>query len=143
MIRTYIFLVLFSVCFADNVKFKDCGSVMGKIETVDVNPCPSEPCQLKRNTNVTITLDFTPNANSPTFKTVVHGIIGGVPVPFPTANGNVNPPTPVQPNQKLTYTNSIFVEPSYPKISLLVKWEIQDSTGKDFVCFVVPAEIVS
>ena len=37
------------------------GSVMGKIETVDVNPCPSEPCQLKRNTNVTITLDFTPS----------------------------------------------------------------------------------
>lgn len=56
------------------------------------------------------------DANSPTFKTVVHGIIGGVPVPFPTANGNVNPPTPVQPNQKLTYTNSIFVEPSYPKV---------------------------
>lgn len=55
-------------------------------------------------------------SNSPTFKTVVHGIIGGVPVPFPTANGNVNPPVPIQQNQKITYTNAIFVEPAYPKV---------------------------
>jgi hypothetical protein len=47
---------------------------------------------------------------------VVHGIIGGVPVPFPTSNGEITPPVPVQPNQKITYTNSIFVEPAYPKV---------------------------
>ncbi|XP_062570737.1 NPC intracellular cholesterol transporter 2-like [Saccostrea cucullata] len=142
MIKTCIILGILSFSLADNVKFKDCGSVSGKIESVDVKPCPSEPCQLKKNSNVTISLDFTPSANSATFKTVVHGIIGGVPVPFPTSNGAVNPPVPVQPNQKVTYTNSIFVEPAYPKISLLVKWEIQDASGKDFVCFVVPAMIV-
>nr|XP_011445164.2 NPC intracellular cholesterol transporter 2 [Crassostrea gigas] len=142
MIRVCIFLALLSISFADNVKFKDCGSVVGKINSVDVNPCPTEPCQLKKNTNVTISMDFLPNSNSATFKTVVHGIIGGVPVPFPTANGDVNPPVPIQQNQKITYTNAIFVEPAYPKISLVVKWEIQDSTGKDFACFVVPAMIV-
>lgn len=56
------------------------------------------------------------DSNSATFKTVVHGIIGGVPVPFPTANGDVNPPVPIQQNQKITYTNAIFVEPAYPKV---------------------------
>lgn len=61
-------------------------------------------------------LTWLSDSNSATFKTVVHGIIGGVPVPFPTANGDVNPPVPIQQNQKITYTNAIFVEPAYPKV---------------------------
>lgn len=67
------------------------------------------------------------DSNSATFKTVVHGIIGGVPVPFPTANGDVNPPVPIQQNQKITYTNAIFVEPAYPKVL------IQTQSVSDFV----------
>ncbi|XP_048734440.1 NPC intracellular cholesterol transporter 2-like [Ostrea edulis] len=143
MIRACIFLALLSISFADNVNYKDCGSVSGKIEAVDINPCPTEPCELKRNTNITISLDFMSNSNSATFKTIVHGIIGGVPVPFPSSNGKITPPLPIKPDQKITYTNAIFVEPTYPKISLLVKWEIWDASRKDFVCFVVPAEIVA
>lgn len=61
-------------------------------------------------------LTWLSDSNSATFKTVVHGIIGGVPVPFPTANGDVNPPVPIQQNQNITYTNAIFVEPAYPKV---------------------------
>lgn len=61
-------------------------------------------------------LTWLSDSNSATFKTVVHGIIGGVPVPFPTANGDINPPVPIQQNQKITYTNAIFVEPAYPKV---------------------------
>lgn len=57
------------------------------------------------------------DSNSATFKTIVHGIIGGVPVPFPSSNGKITPPLPIKPDQKITYTNAIFVEPTYPKVS--------------------------
>lgn len=73
------------------------------------------------------------DSNSATFKTVVHGIIGGVPVPFPTANGDVNPPVPIQQNQKITYTNAIFVEPAYPKVLIQTQSVCSIFTISDFV----------
>lgn len=73
------------------------------------------------------------DSNSPTFKTVVHGIIGGVPVPFPTANGDVNPPVPIQQNQKITYTNAIFVEPAYPKVMQTQRLVVPNFTISGFL----------
>lgn len=53
------------------VSFLLSGSVVGKINSVDVNPCPTEPCQLKKNTNVTISIDFLPSKYAMHFKAVI------------------------------------------------------------------------
>ena len=35
------------------------GSVEGVISTIDLDPCESEPCQLKKGTNYTAHINFT------------------------------------------------------------------------------------
>lgn len=55
LLKDFIFRIISSVSILI------LGSVVGKINSVDVNPCPSEPCQLKKNTNVTISIDFLPS----------------------------------------------------------------------------------
>ncbi|GFN98952.1 epididymal secretory protein e1 [Plakobranchus ocellatus] len=68
---------------ADPVQFKDCGSNLGKISSVDVVPCPSFPCPFKRKSNVSVTMEFTANADISASGTKVYGLILGQLVPFP------------------------------------------------------------
>ncbi|XP_041353607.1 NPC intracellular cholesterol transporter 2-like isoform X2 [Gigantopelta aegis] len=119
-------------------------SVVGKIDSLDVSSCDPEPCQLKHNTNTTVTIKLTTNEQVTAGKTVVYGIIDGLPVPFPIHPNDAckNMPCPVSTGATVTYQNKIFILPSYPKIKLVVKWEIQDQNGKDIICFAIPAIIV-
>ncbi|XP_046370760.1 NPC intracellular cholesterol transporter 2-like isoform X1 [Haliotis rufescens] len=144
MIRIFLLSVAVYAAIAEEVKdFKDCGSVSGKINTLDITPCPSFPCQFPKGKNVTVSITMTANAKLTEAKTVVHGIIDGVNTPFPISQPDAcqDMTCPVNSGSEVTYTNSIFVREVFPKIRLVVKWEIQDQSGKDFICFEVPAEI--
>ncbi|XP_022332487.2 NPC intracellular cholesterol transporter 2-like [Crassostrea virginica] len=140
IIRTVLFLVVACCATADVINVKDCGSVSGVINQVDITPCPSEPCQFKKGVNATMQVEFTPKVDSEKYTSVLHGIIGGVPVPFPLNQGLIS--GPIKANSKIVYKNSLKVEQSYPKISLIAKLEIRDENNKDLVCFVWPAQIV-
>ncbi|CAG5122465.1 unnamed protein product [Candidula unifasciata] len=131
-----------ATCFAQKVEFHDCGSQLSTINEVDVNPCPSLPCIFKTNSNVTLTITLTPNAAVSDAKSVVTGIIEGIPVPFPLPDENAcNFMTcPLAPGTAVTYKTAIFVRPEYPSTNLIVQWEVTSSSGEVF-CFLVPATI--
>ncbi|XP_045188028.1 NPC intracellular cholesterol transporter 2-like [Mercenaria mercenaria] len=143
-LRVLIVLSVLALGYTKNVDFKDCGSLGGKINAVDVNPCDDEPCVLHQGKNVTVNVNFTALENSVGAKTVVHGIIGGVPVPFPVPSdccNNRNLKCPITSGVTDIYTNAVYCSPSYPKIRLVVKWEVQDDNGKDLFCFLLPLAI--
>lgn len=48
-----ITLALVCVVSARQIKFDDCGN--GEVQSVDVNPCESEPCKFKKGQEVTMT----------------------------------------------------------------------------------------
>lgn len=48
-----ITLALFYVVSCKKIKFDDCGS--GQVQSVDVDPCESEPCKFKKGQEVTMT----------------------------------------------------------------------------------------
>ena len=52
--------------------------------------------------------------DSEKYTSVLHGIIGGVPVPFPVNQGLIS--GPIKANSKIVYKNSLKVEQSYPKV---------------------------
>ena len=57
---------------------------------------------------------FDAEVDSEKYTSVLHGIIGGVPVPFPVNQGLIS--GPIKANSKIVYKNSLKVEQSYPKV---------------------------
>ena len=76
----------------------------------------------------------------------VHGIIQGLPIPWPLHDPNAchlsGLTCPLQPGNNYHYTTIISVLKTYPKISLEVKWELKNENGKDIVCALIPAKIM-
>ncbi|XP_077996672.1 NPC intracellular cholesterol transporter 2 homolog a-like [Glandiceps talaboti] len=150
LVKTAIFGILCivgvsSMVVGGTIKFKDCGSKSGKAATVEVDPCPQQPCVLKRGTNETVKITFTPNKAITAIKAVVHGIIADVPVPFPLPNPDGCKDSglacPLTPNKSYTYVDVLEIKTIYPALQLTIKWELQDQNGDDIVCIEVPARI--
>ena len=143
LVAALCFLALAS---AVPVQFKDCGSKTGHIKVVDVSNCDKFPCPLKRGSDATIKVTYTPTTGSASAKSVVHGIIAGLPVPFnppvtDTCASSV-PACPSKANTDVTFTATLPIQTMYPKLSLTVKWEVQDDNNQDLVCFMIPVVIV-
>ncbi|XP_002741349.1 NPC intracellular cholesterol transporter 2-like [Saccoglossus kowalevskii] len=139
--------VLPSISLQKTVTYKDCGSVMGSIQSVEVSPCSSEPCVFKKSSNVTITIHFTAKEAVTKATSSVHGIIGGVPIPFPLPQPDACKDSglkcPLVSGQAYDFQQQLEVKSSYPSLKLVVEWEIKDQANKDIVCIEVPAQISS
>ncbi|XP_067894766.1 NPC intracellular cholesterol transporter 2-like [Heterodontus francisci] len=139
-------LALGVLCGAQPVKFHDCGSKTGEIKTVDITPCPSEPCELHKGQTYNVNVTFTSATTSQTSEAVVHGILGGIPLRFhiPNADGcKSGIQCPIQNKQNYNYINSLPIKQDYPSVKLVVEWELKDDNDTDLFCWMVPVEIVS
>ncbi|CAG0885596.1 unnamed protein product [Darwinula stevensoni] len=87
--------------------------------------------------------DMQPVANEDKPTVVVHGIIGGIPVPFHLPNADPCKDSgikcPLKKKSTYIYSATLPVLPIYPKIKVDVKWELKSSTGKDFFCIQISA----
>jgi Niemann-Pick C2 protein len=125
----------------------DCGSTGSKVKDVIVSGCEStDTCNLPKGKNVSFTVDFTTNEVVSKATAVVHGIIEGIPTPFPFGHPDACTDSglacPLKSSTSYTYKQQIFVNPSYPKLKLVVKWEVKDQASKDVFCVEVPVQIV-
>jgi len=142
-------IVLFSLIVftsADPVKFLDCGSAAGKVSIVDILPCPRQPCQLKKGQSYSVNVTFSSSVESKTSKAVVHGVIAGLPVPFPIPDDDgctSGIQCPIEKGEAYTYVNQLPVKSAYPNIRLVVEWELRDDASKDLFCIKFPVQIVS
>lgn len=140
-------VVLLMFVGVDCIQWKSCdASGRSKIANVSISDCEQTPiCILKKGTNVTISVAFTINEDSKTAKVVVHGIVSGVPVPFPPDNPDgckdSNLQCPLKNGNSYVYKTAIYIKKSYPKMKLVVKWELQDDNSNDIFCVEVPVEI--
>ncbi|KAJ3659210.1 hypothetical protein Zmor_010911 [Zophobas morio] len=137
-----IFLLLAACAYG----YEDCGSTAGSIVSVNVSNCDNiKKCVLKRNTNASIEISFTTNEDSDVLKAVVHGVVLGVPFPFdlPNPDGctDCGITCPITAGQTYSYHTTLPVLKSYPRVTVDVKWELQDKDGKDVVCVTIPSQI--
>ncbi|XP_076305801.1 NPC intracellular cholesterol transporter 2 homolog a-like [Tachypleus tridentatus] len=146
-----VFVTLFVACLLSltkaNTKYADCGSVSGKIQSLVVSGCDSEDrCILKSGSTVSLSASFKSLVDSNKATTVIHGIIGGVPLPFPVPDPNACQSSgiqcPVENGKSYDFSYSLQVKTTYPKLEVDVKWELQDDNGKDIICAIIPAKIV-
>lgn len=142
-------LVLFSLvalACAEQVKYLDCGSSVGKVSMVDISPCPNQPCQLHKGQSYSVNVTFSSDVASETSKAVVHGVIAGVPIPFPIpiedgCKSGIK--CPIQKQQSYNYVNALPVKSEYPAIKLVVEWELRADNSADLFCIKFPVQIVS
>ncbi|CAH3041163.1 unnamed protein product [Porites evermanni] len=95
-----------------------------KVEEVDITPCPAQPCQLKRGTNVTAEVKFiTSTETISKATTVIYGIIGGVKIPFAGVSKDAcqdqGLTCPLKPETENTFKTALPVKPLYPPVSAL------------------------
>lgn len=112
---------------------------------MDVTPCPSIPCQLKKGGNYSVNVTFVSAVESVKSTAVVHGIIAGVPIPFtiPISDGcqsGIN--CPIHNQVSYHYIATLPVKAQYPKINVVVEWELKDVNNLDMFCIKFPVKIV-
>uniref|UniRef100_A0A1A8U5G3 NPC intracellular cholesterol transporter 2 n=1 Tax=Nothobranchius furzeri TaxID=105023 RepID=A0A1A8U5G3_NOTFU len=143
------FIVLFcliGLTCAEPVKFLDCGSTSGKVIGVDINPCPTQPCQLHKGDAYSVNVTFSSGVETSKSTAVVHGIVAGVPLPFPIPEDDgckCGIQCPIQKDNTYHYLNTLSVKAEYPAIKVVVEWELRDASSSDLFCIKFPVQIVS
>ena len=125
--------------------YKDCGSGAGTIQAFQVTNCDKAPCVFVKGNTYAMNLTFQAKAASKASTVSIHGIIAGVPVPFPipVSDGcKLGLKCPVNSGDVNLAQLSLAVLSSYPSISLYAKIEVGANDAKeDYVCLQFPATI--
>lgn len=144
-------VVLFITCTGNAVivKFKDCGSKMIKVESLDFD-CEggtATPCTFKKGTTYHGKVNLNPTAEVTNGTIKLSAVIGPLKVPFPIKNANVcsdhNIKCPMKPGEKQVFEIQLEVPSIAPSVELLAIIEIITSTKVDAACFEFPAKIES
>uniref|UniRef100_A0A5S6Q668 MD-2-related lipid-recognition domain-containing protein n=1 Tax=Trichuris muris TaxID=70415 RepID=A0A5S6Q668_TRIMR len=140
---------------AKSIEYNNCKSVF-EVKDVAVDPCnePGFTCPLVRGENATIRITFVPTKEVKSLTAVVHGIskealIGKVPfhLPNPDACKDSNLVCPLKKGEQYVYRQTLPIKTIYPKIVLLVKWELVEHAGEEEkkeespVCVIIRAKI--
>nr|QAX87810.1 NPC2-1 [Pardosa pseudoannulata] len=140
-------LALLMVAETFAIKYTDCGSKKGKVVDVLLSGCEdSDVCELKRGETYSYGLTFESLTDSKSLKAVVHGVIGGISMPYPIPNSNAcegsNVECPLESGNTYMYGNEIEIRKSYPSVRADVKWELRDENNENVVCVLIPVQIV-
>ncbi|KAM4540259.1 NPC intracellular cholesterol transporter 2-like [Fundulus diaphanus] len=141
-----VLFCLMGLTCAQPVKYIDCGSTSGKVIGVDISRCPSEPCQLHKGESYSVNVTFISDVNSEESTAVVHGVVGGIPLPFsiPVTDGcKSGIQCPIVKGQTYTYQASLPVKSLYPSINCVAEWELRDDDNEDLFCIKFPVQIVN
>ncbi|TGZ71694.1 hypothetical protein CRM22_002501 [Opisthorchis felineus] len=102
----------------DAVTFRDCGSTGARVTGVEISPCDSEPCALRRGVNYIARVAFKANANSDTTGFSAHGTVGSRPMAVPLPSNGVCvylfPPCPIQAGGSYVYSYTGAVSLNFP-----------------------------
>lgn len=143
----FLGLCVSPICQA--IEITDCGSTLGKFNSVTLKGCDMSKsvCDLIRDTNASIEIDFTTESEVTSVIAVVHGILMDIPVPFPLPNPNActTPDSGIQcPLSKggmYQYKTTLPVLKSYPKVAVTIKWELRNDKNQDIICILIPAKV--
>ncbi|XP_074091829.1 NPC intracellular cholesterol transporter 2 [Macrotis lagotis] len=140
-----LLLALGVAALAEPVHFLDCGSTVGKVQTVEVIPCSSQPCKLHKGESYSVNVTFQSNIWSQNTTASVRGIILGVPVSFsiPEPDGcKCGITCPIEKGKIYNYLNKLPVKSEYPSIKLVVEWKLLDDKSSLLFCWRIPVQIV-
>uniref|UniRef100_A0A8C5Q0N4 NPC intracellular cholesterol transporter 2 n=1 Tax=Leptobrachium leishanense TaxID=445787 RepID=A0A8C5Q0N4_9ANUR len=113
--------------------------------SVDVSPCPKQPCRLARGSSYTINVTFTSSEDTGRLTAVVQGLLFNVPLPvfIPEHNGcKSGISCPVKEGKTYSYITTLPILYIYPKVMLVLHWQLLDAGSQDFLCWEIPVKIM-
>ncbi|XP_020908071.1 NPC intracellular cholesterol transporter 2 [Exaiptasia diaphana] len=123
---------------AMKLNFTDCGSYLGEIHSLEVNPCTSDPCVLKRGDNMTSVISFTPHEQVSAAKIDINAIIAGSPIhvhiPNPNACDGHGLKCPLEKGKKVELVVSQVIRRSAPPGRYRIRTELKEQYGIDVFC---------
>ncbi|XP_029643110.1 NPC intracellular cholesterol transporter 2 homolog a-like [Octopus sinensis] len=129
------------------IPFSDCGSKVGKINSITLNDCQKLPCVVKKGTFANFTVNFTPNKDISAIKIEVWGKISPLPpVPFnpgsPDGCKNSSLKCPLKANTPVSFKNHLEVKKMYPTVSVINRWQLTNEKKEKIICFDISLRIV-
>lgn len=139
----YYLTLCVSRSMAKQVKFKDCGSAEGQIQSIDVVPCSADPCVLKIGTSITGTLTFIPKEVVTRGQVKAWAIVSGFHVPIPPPGGkdvceNYGVTCPLKPGIALRVTIKEYLMSYFPTGKITLKLQVTEQNSKILFCFELP-----
>ncbi|KAK9700736.1 ML domain [Popillia japonica] len=146
------------VVYSSAAIFQQCrnGAEIGDLDSkVSVTRCTKAPCRLKKGTQVDVDMKLKLDKDVQKIVNLVYANIAGIPFPFigvdntnacPNiyeADGTTKANCPLKAGKEYVYKNKINVLDIYPRIKVIVHWELQGSDGSSVFCFEVPARITN
>ncbi|CAH0690208.1 unnamed protein product [Spodoptera exigua] len=151
-LRAVVCFALLAAAAATDVKQCPGMDIPDLTENVQLSPCTKPPCRLKKGSNQSITIKFTPDKDLSDVKTGVTANVQGLVVPFVGVDGNSicdkvflengdKASCPLKSGTTYLYKDSFHIYAFYPSIAVKVHWELKNDS-KDITCFEVAARIV-
>uniref|UniRef100_A0A1E1WYY4 Putative ml domain protein n=1 Tax=Amblyomma aureolatum TaxID=187763 RepID=A0A1E1WYY4_9ACAR len=125
------------------ISFKSCG---GSVKSVQMQPCSSEPCAIKRGDTARIDMTFTSNQNSPTLLMAISAMLDDdleLPLPMTNRDGcrGRGIQCPLREATAYTFNYKLKVEPFYPKMNTTAKLNLTGAKGA-VACVLFPIRLV-
>nr|UXW65970.1 NPC-like allergen [Tyrophagus putrescentiae] len=124
-----------------------CDSPHGTFQSVSILNCKNTDrfCVFKKNTNVSIEVNFVPNYAATSVQTKIIGDVAGVPIPFPVnpkeACGNYGLNCPLTTGDKTQFKMELPIKAAYPAIAVGVTIKLVDESSANLVCLKFNAKI--
>uniref|UniRef100_G3MPB0 MD-2-related lipid-recognition domain-containing protein n=1 Tax=Amblyomma maculatum TaxID=34609 RepID=G3MPB0_AMBMU len=136
-------LVFAVMAQARQISFKSCG---GAVQSVQMQPCSSEPCAIRRGDTARIDMAFTSNQNSPTLVMAISAMLEDdleLPLPMTDRDGckGRGIQCPLRESAAYTFNYKLKVEPFYPKMNTTAKLNLTGARGT-VACVQFPVRLV-
>ena len=127
------------------IKVKPCPDALTDPASVDVDPCPSQPCVFHKGATVKTTIKFTPPVTVSNGTLDIFGILGSLKVPFPLPDSDPckghNLECPLKAGKEYSLVIRFFIKEIFPSIQLIAQMAFKLPGGKNLFCFQLPAKI--
>jgi len=140
-----VMFTLLAAVSSESIIYKNCTEPnMFGVSSVEMSPCPSQPCNFKKGTKVNVKFTFTAQEDSGSLEARVYGLIQGIPISYPLPNHDackdLGVSCPIKKGKTYTYSSSFDVLKSYPAIRVIVEWKLDGDRGNN-ACFMFPMMI--
>ena len=132
-------IIIFKTCDEDKA--------VGKLISIDVNPCPVQPCVFHKRTNVTANITFCPHVTVTDGTLEVYGILEKLrrKVPFPLKDPGAckhhGLECPLKANVTYSLKITLPIKPWYPSLQLRAQMDFKVLDKKNLFCFQFPIRI--
>ena len=118
---------------------------LSELKSVDVTPCPTEPCDFPHGVTVNSTIEFIPTETVTDGRISIYGILHGVNVSFPLSTPNLcshhNVSCPLKEGVPVYLTISLPISKFYPDVELVAEFVLKDQHEACLFCFEMSCKI--